>query len=220
MAKKTTTPKTPEIYQGLELNNNTLKHYCLVQDKLGGWFKFSSVSSNHIVAEATSLVYKDWTTFDDLHEGKLETLTALHTSLFKAPPIKDSTRIDISVACWHKLVLIAEDRLKDSPKNPAAKQATASKKSYESRLYIPVKLPDGTWPPTEIKTPQAKACMTILRETATQSDPEDHTVSLTEKDFHAAIMSRASELKTRQDPWRIFQYYRSLLVQIGVLKHD
>lgn len=83
------------------------------------------------------------------------------------------------------------------------------KSTLNGRIYT--LLPD---PGTGIKTPQAQACYKIFKE----SVKEDGTIS--ENDLKAAVTARASELRTRQDPWRIFQYYRPTLISTKYLKHD
>jgi len=215
-------PKTPEIYKDLELNNNTEKHYCLVEDTMHKLFKFTNPSLNHLVKDAILHIWPNWTEFDNIMEKENSTLLALHNRLFTVDPPTSNSRIDTSVAVWHKMMSLAEDRLKDSPNNPATtttgKGKSGGRKSLENRIYIAVTLPDKTWPGTgDIKTPQALACLKIARESATE---KDGTMVLTEDELRAAIIKRAEEIKTRQDPWRIFQYYRASLVQAGVLKHD
>jgi hypothetical protein len=59
------------------------------------------------------------------------------------------------------------------------------------------------------------ACLKIFEDSM---DTEKHTIS--EKDLKDAVIKRAAELKTRQDPWRIFQYYRPQLIQAKLIRHS
>lgn len=61
---------------------------------------------------------------------------------------------------------------------------------------------------------QAKICICIM------VDACGDTQSCTEAQLRAKVAERAEELKTRQDPWRIFQYYRPMLVKAGVIAHN
>lgn len=79
----------------------------------------------------------------------------------------------------------------------------------DSRVYefIPAKY--------EAKTPQVIACVNILKSVV---DPKTNKV--TELKLRDAINKRSAELRTKQKPWLIFQYYRPSMVKIGFLKHN
>jgi hypothetical protein len=64
-------------------------------------------------------------------------------------------------------------------------------------------------------TPQMKVVLLILNENLTAEKPV-----ISEPDLHALIVEAAvnGSLKTKQDPWRIFQYYRTELVKTGVVE--
>jgi hypothetical protein len=216
MAKKTTTVQTPEAYKALDLNNNKLKHLCLVKDNAGKLWKFGVAAQVHVIKEAIAWQWDNWQAFDDAKEKAHEELIKTYTELFGNPPPKGEDRITTSVAIWHKWVSLAEDRIKGSPTNPVTPKV-GPRKSLENRLYIACrvegKLPDTTG----LKTPQANACLKILRETTTEVDG---VLIVKESELKQKIYERAAELHTRQDPWRIFQYYRSTLVNGGFIKHD
>jgi pyruvate/2-oxoglutarate dehydrogenase complex dihydrolipoamide dehydrogenase (E3) component len=73
--------------------------------------------------------------------------------------------------------------------------------------------------------PQAKAVYAILVQTATTKHPLPEgeegpmpALTLTEPEVIAAVNEHASLLNTRQDPFRIFQYYRAALIDANVLR--
>lgn len=217
MAKKATTPK---MYEGLDFSNNKEKHLCLVKTKNNELFKFSSVQSNSIIADACEKVWSDWNSFDNEPEQQDPVkLAELHKNLYTCEPLKGATRIDVSIACWHKMIATAQDRTGKLGTDPAKAKVEGKR---ANRMYFAVKVQDPKNPEQQIwfeghgvSTRQASVCLKILRETQTL---EKDAVS--EADLKAAIAARQAEIMTRQDPWRIFQYYRPLLVSKGAIKHD
>lgn len=75
-------------------------------------------------------------------------------------------------------------------------------------MYFLLPTPEGN----PIKTYQAQECLNILKEHLKDSK------SITEDDFKAAIYAEQSRLKTKQDAWRIFQYYRPQLIANKYIK--
>jgi len=67
-----------------------------------------------------------------------------------------------------------------------------------------------------VKTPQAKTCLRIMADVVHPNDKGD--LVCTEGELKKAITERQAELKTRQEPWRIFQYYRPRLVEQGLVR--
>lgn len=64
-------------------------------------------------------------------------------------------------------------------------------------------------------TPQAAALVDLIDEwVTTRSAPY-----FTEAELEGLLNLRAGELHTRQDPWRIFQYYRGRLITSGFLRY-
>jgi hypothetical protein len=69
----------------------------------------------------------------------------------------------------------------------------------------------GSSDPSTISTRQARTCMMILK------DLIGDKISAREDDLKIKIEERSVELKTRQDPWRIFRYYQTQLVKNNFL---
>lgn len=221
MAKKkvATAPSIPEIYQGIT-RDASRQHHCIVEDTHGNFFRFNTPQENHIVTEA---VQKVWPNFNKFSDENKATLLTYHQNLFKAEPPKDQDLVTTAVYTWFKICDIATDRTAKTPVNAD----TGRKSNISTRKYFPGEITNDN----EVKTPQAIACFRIFKDalnaktaTDTKDMPEDikknYTPFLTEAELKQAIINRAGELHTRQDPWRIFQYYRPTLIRVKVLKHD
>ncbi|HMV57026.1 MAG TPA: hypothetical protein PKD38_07445 [Nitrospira sp.] len=67
--------------------------------------------------------------------------------------------------------------------------------------------------------PQACALVDLLHElTKMPERPEDKRNIFTEEELQGYVMLRRDMLYTKQDPWRIFQYYRGKLISGGFLR--
>ena len=67
--------------------------------------------------------------------------------------------------------------------------------------------------------PQACAIIDLLYELERiETRPQDKRNIFTEDELHGFIILRKDVLCTKQDPWRIFQYYRSKLIVAGFLR--
>jgi hypothetical protein len=64
-------------------------------------------------------------------------------------------------------------------------------------------------------TPQACALVDLIAEWVTTRD----TKAFTEAELEGLLTLRKDVLRTRQDPWRIFQYYRGKLIGAGFLRY-
>lgn len=155
--------------------------------------------------------------------AKTEKDTALleqfHRMAFDKEPSKEdrSDPIEWSVRVWIQLCKTAANRLTevraDGRKTPA---------KLQNRRYELVK----TDVPPEMKMPpQSKTCLEFLAElckndTAYQAlDTESRGIwSISEEAFNKYVIDNAARLRTRQDPWRIFQYYRPELIKAGFIR--
>ena len=64
-----------------------------------------------------------------------------------------------------------------------------------------------------LKTPQMRQCAIIAREACGEK-------GCSEQVMQEAVSKHAESLRTKQEPWRIFQYYRPRLVEEKILKHS
>lgn len=204
----------PEFYKGLDLENNKNLKLCLVWNKGDNKiFKFDSPSHISLVKDAILRKFDNWDDLETNKDWQMPQLEEEHKRLFGHPIPAKATRVEACVAIWQKWCSIAEDRTKTG--NPV--NASGNKKqSYDNRIYT---LLTGS-KDMGLKTPQAIACVKILEESMAKSEVPGELGTITEKDLKAKIYERGAELRTRQDAWRIFQYYRPQLIQTKVLKHN
>ena len=66
-----------------------------------------------------------------------------------------------------------------------------------------------------IKTPQARKCCEFIQDALKVLK----TDRVPELEMRKIVESRGTELKTKQEPWHIFMYYRPALIQMGILKY-
>lgn len=207
MSKKTTTPSVtiPEAYQLLNL---PLKKEAglrkIIIDPTGTIHALPS-SDTPIPADIT--IDTEFKSFDDFSSRPEQTILAYHEQFFKCEPPKKQSKITTATYVWAYLIKEAKPRL-EATKADGTKER---KSSISSRLYLP-----GTEDHTKIllKTPQARTCLTIFHDLLKSLNKP----SVTEAELKAEVYRRQAELKTRQDAWRIFQYYRPQLIQAKLLR--
>lgn len=195
--------QTPEIYKGL-IATNTQATLTLVIDKNGQVFKFSDPSKIHILKDAISYTFNGWA--DSFDKQPKNDILEWHKRLFGVEAPEGQELIQSSLMCYMKLVSTAQDRTDEANtllKNKDKKLATRTYTYHENGDT------------SLVKTPQARVCIAILKDSV---NPDTKTIL--EVDLKSAVDRRASELRTRQEPWRIFQYYRALLIKAKILTHD
>ena len=152
------------------------------------------------------MVDMEFMNFDDLTSRQQSVIESLHLEFLKCEPPKKQNRMTTSLYLWAWLVKNATPHLV----NIAADGTKERKSTISTRCYSRGAVDKSP----ENLTPQAKVCLTIF--IALIGDAQ----SVTEGDLRRKVEERAAELKTRQDPWRIFQYYRPKLIALKLLKHD
>jgi hypothetical protein len=205
-------------YANLNMDNKNLK-LCLAWDTEGHIFKFDSRSHVHLTTANTTAIYASWEEFSNDPAWTEERIRAKHVELFGSDWPKKSNKLEASTKIWHMWVSKAEDRIKTSPSNPVNQvqvnpdgTTKASRKStIGARVYTFLGRPAGA----TLKTPQAMACLKIVEESVDAT-----TKTITEENLKAIVYTRSAELRTKQDAWRIFQYYRPQLIAGKFLKHN
>jgi hypothetical protein len=183
--------------------NNTWLKQALVFTKNHETFRFKTLQENHIVADAVHLQYPNWEAFDnDSKNWPDDKVKEEFQAAFKRKPTKKENRIDLTTSLYSYWASKAADRTEKPVKEGSSPKLT-------NRTYTRLTNADA-----KITTPQAKTCLEIID----QARGEEETIS--EAKLKEAFANKGAELKTRQLPWRIFQYYRPLLISQKVLKHD
>lgn len=126
--------------------------------------------------------------------------------------------LEWQVKVWMQLCKTANNRL-------ASAQPAGTRKVSEKMLNRAYELVKSEIPAELKLPPQAKTCLTFLVECAAKDEAyqkvpaEDRGVfSIKEDAFKEYVTTNAARLNTRQDPWRIFQYYRPVLINYGFLR--
>lgn len=223
--KKPTTQlakSTPEIYQGLNCDIKFLK-LCLQEDVHGGFYLFETPSHSHIIKTS---IQKSWANENEFDHENKNTILAYHENLFKANPPADQDLIITALHCWYKMCSIAVDRTPKTPVTDSGRKSSVLNSTYRLGDVV-----EGT---VGLKTPQAIACTNLFRaciqikqdadttlaESKSQALPADYVPTVTEDVLKKYIEENATVLKTKQAPWRIFQYYRANLIAAKILKRN
>lgn len=178
------------------------------------WRRYRSTSDSLYPPESSPTLlrgYENWENFNGC--WPISNLLVTHKELFGfVPPKKSLVKENVSIAIYAKWCAMAREVMSEAtkavlvPKDPES----GRKSTIGLRRYFLGKVSDVAL----IKTPQALACYKILVDAIGTGE------SVSEADFKAQIIKRSAELKTKQDPWRIFQYYRPRLLETHHIKHD
>jgi hypothetical protein len=148
----------------------------------------------------------EFTNFDDLTCRQQSVIESLHLEFIGCEPPEKQSKMTTALYLWAWFVKNATPHLE----NIATDGTRARKSTISTRCYSRGAV--DTSP--ENLTPQAKVCLTIFIELIGDAQ------SVAEGDLRRKVEERAAELKTKQDPWRIFQYYRPTLIALKLIKHD
>lgn len=197
---------TPALYQGLNLSaeQNTF----VVEDVHGFFYIFEDKSHCHIIREAVQKQFEGIGTFLDLNK---QTILAYHEHVFKETPDKRQDLTLTAQYCWAKIITLAIDRRANKvPVSASGRKSTIGLCEYRK----------GSVDVANLKTPQANACLRLFLAVLTTekatvtTDAEGKEIDrfVTEEVLKQYVIDHAAELHTKQDPWRIFQYYRPILI--------
>lgn len=201
---------TPTIYHGINTNTATRPNVCIMEDLNGHFSLHNSRSSIEKLQSFNALIkesiQKIWENFNKFTEENRNTILTYHANLFNSEPDKERDIVITAMLVWNKMIATATADLTTEVPVIAGRKSTIGNCEYR-----PGKIKEGDG---QLKTPQAKACLKMFRQCLTDNadsyPPEDPYV--TEAVLRQYIIDHAAELHTRQDPWRIFQYYRPSLM--------
>lgn len=222
---------TPDIYQGL-LSSPGMRNHTIVIDHNNNISIFDNSSQLENLKSFNTLI-KDtiayqWDGIDAFSKVGKQTILARHEEIFGCNPPKDQGIELTTLRTWEGMHKMAKTTfLSATPVN-----ADGRKSNIATRKYFYGKNEDEKHSVTgELKTPQALASLRLFRRAILEKGGKDQKIDAeTEKPVDIAfidegtlrkfIEDNAGELKTRQDPWRIFQYYRPEILKQGLIKHD
>ncbi|HRI37096.1 MAG TPA: hypothetical protein PLO50_00915 [Nitrospira sp.] len=209
MSKKSTT-KTIEIpaqYQGFDLRLLKKEHASrkIIIDPTG---KIHAFKDETTVVPPEIQIDREFLGLDKFTELPTQTILAYHEQFFKSEPPKKQNKITTALYIWAYMLREATPHLANT--NPVTGEKTRVS-SVAGRKYF-----KGSefGKPNELKTYQALQCLALFTELIGDNP------SITEEQLKAHVIKEAARLKTRQDPWRIFQYYRPKLISLHLLRYE
>lgn len=215
--KKTKIEKIPTIYTGLITDQKNTQR-CIMEDNNFVFSMFDSKNQLESLDSYNALIKptiaKVWANFRDFSDTvNKETTLAYHENLFSAPAPKKQELITTQLWVWHKICSMVKNSgfvtKNSAPKDPS----TGRKSSIGSRLYMHgAKAGDDKKSTSGITTYQALKSLELFR-TLIGNDE-----SVTESVLKQYVIDNGEVLKTKQDPWRIFQYYRPQLIKEGLIR--
>ena len=201
-----------KAYEGLDLS----KDYCsraLVRARAGGeLISFQKLSDSTLMDNNVAAQYGGWEDYLQKHRAELPDA---HMVIFHRLPHKDLTEDDVALRCYSALLKQSKDRMGLGAKSK--KSGDGHRASLDDRTYFIVKHgAEELKKLLDAQPPQAQTCYAILKKECGEKGDE----GCVEVVLRAVVTKRTEDIKTRQDPWRIFQYYRPRLVEAGLIKHD
>lgn len=203
-------------YKSTELTAEQKLNYkrCVVQSQDGIFYLFASEAASVAIIGPRE-VYKNWDDFNTRAGTNEPLLESLHQQLFESAPTKAEKKdlMELSIKVWMRLCETSMNRISNDP------GSTKGQAKLQNRIYEVL----TTEVPANVKLPpQAKTCLLFFAE---QIKPladakiasgialaDVGVLSVSEAEHMAYVKLHAERLKTRQDPWRIFQYYRPQLI--------
>lgn len=165
--------------------------------------KLQAYTSGTFSCPANGVMWVSWEHF----EGKVtpEELKAL-AACYEVQIPKRTNKVDLSLLVWEalceKAVLTTSGSVAPpvKPSNKKAPREYCLVEGHESKMAD--------------LTPQARTCAILLAHCIAAGDGP----SVYEETFKQFLAENAGELNTRQDPWRIFQYYRANMISEGIIR--
>lgn len=216
---KQTKQNTPEIYVGLVQDPANLNR-CIMEDLEFRHSIFDSRAQLEKLESYEALIKptisKVWSNFNEFTEKVNEQTTlAYHDNFFKANPPKKQQLIMTQLMVWHYMATHAKNNLtQTTPKDPVS----GRKSTISTSEYSLGEIESGT---ADIKTYQALKSLELFRECLEkQGIDKNGRKVVTEAILKQYVIDHAAVLKTRQEPWRIFQYYRPQLIKAKLLRRS
>ena len=196
-------------------------NYPLVQSQDGLWYVFPNEATTVAIINPRK-VHVSWAKFSEEMELAPAILHDLFVTAFNREPTKSEAKdtIEMSIMVWMQLSKTAMNRLNSAPDPKSLNDKGEVKrvfKKLQNRGYEVIKLEVD---PALKLPPQAKTCLEFFSELVKEANPsgEDKIVTIPEKVVQDYVLKEQARLATRQDPWRIFQYYRPTLIKNGNIR--
>ena len=150
-------------------------------------------------------IFMNWAVFEE--EITVKHLKEL-AAFYEITLPKKATKIDVSLLVWMTMCESAQSGT--SQPAEVAGHIVHKKGKLADRSYV--RVDDNELTEGEVKirknvilTPQARSCLDIFL--------SEGTKEVTEVRMMEIVNDKRDRLRTRQDPWRIWQYYRPTLIR-------
>ena len=195
MSKTKTSHAALDIYQTLTPPSKSVAARKIILDGTGQVYVFSSAESPVPADVAIDIEFRD---MDDFIRRGRGTILAYHEKFLgcEAPKKQDAETSAFMTWAW----MVKNGKPILDQRN--AEGEKVRKSTIGESLYMRGEVSETG----SIKTPQAKVCYDLFCRCIGSSS------SVTEADLRKFVEAHGAELKTKQDPWRIFQYYRPNLI--------
>lgn len=204
-------------YDGIKVTETMLEATLVKQTSTGQWYRFR-VWTDRIMIVDRREEYRCWQEFDegwgDNNPDDLVDIRARYLALFRQEAPKNAVKKTLTKAIWGKMYLSANDRSETYRSNPLKDPVTGKrerKRQLDRRGYRALDV-------ASVDHLQNQALI-IHRELLLLHKTSDKEI-ITEAEV-SELMTRLRDtgvLKTKQDPFRIFQYYRPALIKAGKLE--
>lgn len=206
---------TPDCYVGLITDSRNLKR-CLIEDLNGVYSLFENGATLEKLQSYEELIKptigKRWDNFDAFEkEVNMQTALTYHENLFGVSPPKDQDLIFTKINVWHKMCMTVKNKAFANETGTPTDPVSNRKSTILTCIYSTGEITEGT---ADVKTYQALKCLELFRACLAKEGTEE----VTEGILKQYVIDNAAILKTRQDPWRIFQYYRPTLIAAKLIR--
>jgi len=186
----------------------------LVKNNTNEWFRFD-LWEDRIFIMTRREEYQNWEDYDDgYNDEDVEELHSIYLAMYQRPALKNAPKKTLTKAIWGKLYMRANDRSTTYRTGAVINDHTGQrerKRSLDRRGYRAI---EGS---NDVHM-QNQAIIVHRALIGLHQDSNKEFVS--ESDVRE-LMDRLRDsglLKTKQDPFRIFQYYRPALIKAGKLE--
>ena len=207
MSKKPITPNLdlPNGYTDTKLIKKEHLTRKIVRTGTGEIHIFQNAESK---IDADIQIDREWKSEEEFSKQGKQTILAYHEEFFKVAPPKKQDITITSLMCWMFMLKNGKAHIQGVDSETGEKER---KSSISSSKYTPG---DKFGQPHEIKTYQAIKCLELF------TNALGTNKSITEGELRAHVEKNAEILKTKQGPWRIFQYYRPQLIKAQLIRRN
>ena len=202
-------------YDGITVTPDMLEAV-LVRNSQNQWFRFQFWEDRIFIMDRVEEYenYKDFDSGWHDSEEEVEELRGLYTALYGVAPPNLAGKVTLTKAIWAKRYFVAQDRTKDYVRGGSKNHVTGQrerKRNLDGRRYRALEGDNSVHLQDQ--------ALVVWRELLKfQQNADRETISEAEVRSCMEAAAKNKILKTKQDPFRIFQYYRGALIKANKLE--